>query len=320
MRVTKIIGLLVVAGLVVWGIEILYLLQQNASKPDRIKTAEGRKRNLLTLEYKKNERALEQEYEQKKYLATGETVFDRIFNTQGQSIVDLINHIAGEAFPDGWSYDVEVDEFTHFALFVYLPRNSQLVAPNQIASYLQPIIKYCSWCLSDVAVFDRAHKSYLFFNKTILDEIKSSKALSREMSLRAEDQGKSFTRFNSITLKCEKYESHLFLPIEVTGSQGITTCLALFDTGATTTMLSYKIVSKTGYDNLQNAPRKSFNTANGMMSCPIVVREINIAGFRKSIEVAVNRQDEINLLGMNFFKDMDYIIDFQNSAIYVWEK
>ena len=71
---------------------------------------------------------------------------------------------------------------------------------------------------------------------------------------------------------------------------------------------------------MQNAPSRSFSTANGTMSCPIVMRAVNVGGFRKRIEVAVNQKDEMNLLGVNFFEGMDYIIDFQNSVIYVWEK
>ena len=320
MRVTKLLGVLLVVALVTWSVEALYLLQRNASTPARIKATETQKRNRLALEYRKKERDLEQEYESKKHLATGETVFDRIFNTKDQSIVDLIKHISREALPDGWSCDVKVEEFTHFVLLVYLPHNSRPVAPDQMTSYLQPITQYCSLYLSDVAVFDRTHKSYLFFDKTMLDEIKSGKSISKEMSLRAEEQGQLFTRFNSVALECEKYESHLFVPIEVTGLDGVVPCLALFDTGATTTTLSDEVVSKTGYDNLQSAPRRSFSTANGWMSCPIVSREVNVGGFRKGIEVAVNQRDEMNLLGMNFFDDMEYIVDFQKSAIYMWEK
>ena len=50
------------------------------------------------------------------------------------------------------------------------------------------------------------------------------------------------------------------------------------------------------------------------------MREVNVSGFRKKIEVAVNQRDKTNLLGVNFFEGMDYIVDFQNSAIYVWKK
>jgi hypothetical protein len=85
-------------------------------------------------------------------------------------------------------------------------------------------------------------------------------------------------------------------------------------------VLSEEVVKKTGLDDLQRAPRREFDTANGLLTCPIVRREINVAGFRKNIEVAVNQKDKMNLLGMDFFEGMDYIVDFQNSAIYVWQK
>jgi hypothetical protein len=45
-----------------------------------------------------------------------------------------------------------------------------------------------------------------------------------------------------------------------------------------------------------------------------------VGGFRKNIDVAVNQKEDVNLLGMNFFEGMEYIVDFQNSSIYVWEK
>jgi predicted aspartyl protease len=57
-----------------------------------------------------------------------------------------------------------------------------------------------------------------------------------------------------------------------------------------------------------------------LMSCPIVYREVNIEGFRKKIKVAVSQNDEINLLGMNYFEGMKYIIDPQNACIYMWEE
>jgi predicted aspartyl protease len=264
--------------------------------------------------------ALEQEYEKKKHLATGTTVFDRIYNTQDQSIIDLIMHISREALPDGWSFDVKIEEFTHFILLIYLPHNSQQTPPDQIVSHLSPILKYCGWVLSDVAVFDRKHKSYLFFNNAMLREIEKGKKLSQSLLRRAEKYGQSFTRFNSVTIECFKYESHLFLPLEVIGANAVITCNALFDTGASTTTLSAEVVSKTGNDNLQDAPHRRFNTANGTMSCPIVKREVNVGGFRKDIEVAVNQKDEVNLLGVNFFEGMEYIVDFKNSSIYVWER
>ena len=76
----------------------------------------------------------------------------------------------------------------------------------------------------------------------------------------------------------------------------------------------------TGHEDLINAPRRTFNTANGRMSCPIVFREVNIGGYRKKIGVAVNQSDELSLLGMDFFESMNYIVDYQKSVIYIWEK
>jgi len=320
MKIIKLIGIILIIALFVWGIEVLYLAQRNAAEPDRIKAAESQNRDRLSLEHKKKFRELERKYEKKKHLATGETVFNRIYNSQDQSIIELIWRVSREALPEGWAYDVKVEAFTHFILLIYLPHNIQQLPPAQVVSYLRPILKYCGWVISDVAVFDRTHKSYLFFDKPMLVKIEKGNKLQKHMVDRAEKYGQSFSRFNSVTIKCEKHESHLFLPLEVAGLNGVVTCYALFDTGASTTTLSNKVVSKTGAENLQSAPRRSFNTANGRMSYPIVKREINVGGFRKSIEVAVNQRDEINLLGMNFFEGMDYIVDFKKSAIYVWEK
>jgi clan AA aspartic protease (TIGR02281 family) len=154
----------------------------------------------------------------------------------------------------------------------------------------------------------------------MLDKIKRRGKLLNNTLAHAKKQGLSFTQFNSVTIECEKHESHLFLPIEVAGKGGIVSIYVLLDTGASTTTLTSEVIAKTGFDNLQNAPRRTFNTANGPMSCPIVTREVNVGGFRKGIEIAVNQKDDINLLGVNFFAGMDYIVDFQNSAIYVWEK
>lgn len=320
MNLFKLTFVIFVCSLLAWVGEIIYLSQQNAATPDRVKAEENQKRNRAKVEYQKKLRELEQEYEKKKHLATGNTLFDRIYNTQDQSIIELIQRISKEALPNSWSFDVKAEEFTHFILLIYLPHDSQKETPSQIVSHLGPVIKYCGWLLTDVAVFDKTHKSYLFFDKKMLVEIKRNGRLSKSSLYSAEKQGQSFTQFNSVTIECEKHESHLFLPIEVAGKRGIVTSYALLDTGASTTTLTSDIIRKTGHDNLQNTPRRNFNTANGPMSSPIVTREINVGGFRKGIEVAVNQRDDFNLLGVNFFKGMDYIVDFQNSAIYVWKK
>lgn len=258
MNLFKLTFVIFVCSLLAWVGEIIYLSQQNAATPDRVKAEENQKRNRAKVEYQKKLRELEQEYEKKKHLATGNTLFDRIYNTQDQSIIELIQRISKEALPNSWSFDVKAEEFTHFILLIYLPHDSQKETPSQIVSHLGPVIKYCGWLLTDVAVFDKTHKSYLFFDKKMLVEIKRNGRLSKSSLYSAEKQGQSFTQFNSVTIECEKHESHLFLPIEVAGKRGIVTSYALLDTGASTTTLTSDIIRKTGHDNLQNTPdRKS---------------------------------------------------------------
>jgi len=320
MSLTKLLTILLTAALIAWAVQVLYLVHENVSIPDRIRSQETQNRSRMKLDYAQKLREIDREYERKKHLATGDTVFDRIFNTQDQTLIDLVKRISQEALPDRWSCDVKVEEFTHFILMIYLPHNSERPQIDQVMSFLQPIMNYCSWYLSDVAVFDKRHKSYLFFDKSLLTRLKSGKPLSKEMTELSAKQGLSFTRFNSVTVDCEKYESHLLLPIEISGTNGVMGCRALLDTGASVTMVPADIVTKTGRDNLQKAPRRTFSTVNGTISCPIVRREVNIGGIRRNIEVAVNQQDSLTLVGMNFFADMDYIVDFGQSAVHMWEK
>ena len=320
MSFAKPLTILLIAAVAVWVIETLYLVHENSSMPDRIRAQEAESRSRMELEYAQKLSELEREYERRRHLATGETVFDRIFNTQDQTIVDLIKRTSQEALPDGWSYDVKVEEFTHLALLVYVPHNSEQLTIDQVTPWLQPIMKYCSSWLSNVAVFDRRHKSYLFFDKLLLTRLESGRPFSKEMAKLAASQGGSFTRFNSVTVDCEKYESHLLLPIEISGTNGVMACRALLDTGASMTMVSLKIIAETGRDDLQNAQRRTFSTVNGTVSCPIVRREVSIGGIRRNIEVAVNQRDSLSLVGVNFFTGMDYIVDFGQSAVYMWEK
>jgi predicted aspartyl protease len=320
MKLTKTIGLFVLIALGVWGIQVLYYVQRNASKPNEIISAGERERKKIVADYKSEERKIKEKYEQEKYLATGKTVYDRIFSKPGHSIIELIQNISKETLPSEWTCEVKVEEFTHFILLIYLPHNTVRIPVTKLATHLDPILKYCSWCLSSIAVFDRTHKTYLFFDKDILLHLKDRKNLTKSLIQKAHSQGSSFSRFNSTTLQCEKQASHLFLPAEISGPNGVVTCHMLFDTGASTTTVSEEVISRTGYDNLATASRRSFSTANGWMSCPIVRREVNIEGFRRNIEIAVNQKDQVNLLGMNYFEGLKYIVDFSNSCIYVWEE
>lgn len=320
MRFRKILTILLIVALTIWGGQILIIINRNLTMPSQIKRQAESDRKESLLKFQKTKLKLNNDYTRKKYLATGKTVYDRIYNTQNQTIVELIQRVAAESLPKYWNCEVKVEEFKHFALLVYIPHNMTRVEAVEIASYLVPVVKYCGWCLTDVAVFDSVHKSYLFFDNDTLKHIEKEESITGSLLEKVKEQGESFKRFNSTTVQCQKYEQHLLLPLKISGSGGVATCIALFDSGASLTTLTSSIISQTGEDNLAIVPKRSFNTANGWMSCPVVRRTVNIGGFRKDIEVAVNQRDEINLLGMNYFKGIKYIVDSQNACIYIWEE
>jgi len=213
MKITKKLSICLFLALIVWGIEALYLLQRNASAPRKISSDAKRKRLSVSAGYQSKERKLREEYERKKYQVTGKTVYGRIFNTPNQSIVELIQRIAKESLPASWYSEVKVEEFSHFILLIYLPHNSGRISASKVAAYLSPIQKYCDSYLSNIAIFDRTHKTYLFFDKDTLKKVRSDKSLSPKIEEKITTQGDSFTRFNSVVIQCEKQDSHLFLPV-----------------------------------------------------------------------------------------------------------
>lgn len=291
-----------------------------ASKPYEIPITADKERKKILVDYKLKEQKLNSFYEEKKYLASGKTVFDRIFNAPNKSIVEMIKGVSNESLPHDWKSDVKAEEFTHFILLIYLPHNSDRVQVNDVAMRLAPIVKYCDNYLSSIAVFDSFHKSYLFFDRKSIEVLKNKGKFNASTIKRIEGQGLSFSRFNSRTIECQKQDNHLFVPVEVIGPNGVKTPYMLFDTGASITVVSENIINSTGYDNLNNAPKRTFSTANGNMTTQVVNREINISGFRRKIEVAVGKADNVNLLGMNYFHGLKYVVDFTNSNIYVWEE
>ena len=94
----------------------------------------------------------------------------------------------------------------------------------------------------------------------------------------------------------------------------------MLDTGASITLISLELAQKTGQEDLNKVSRRTFSTAKGSMSCPIVEREVVVAGLDKKQPVAVNLEDDSNLLGVDFFESRGYIIDNSSKCIYVWSK
>jgi predicted aspartyl protease len=94
----------------------------------------------------------------------------------------------------------------------------------------------------------------------------------------------------------------------------------MLDTGASMTVISLELAQKTGQEDLNKTERRSFSTAKGLLSCPIVGREIIIGSLDRKQSVAVNLEDNSNLLGVDFFESKGYIIDAASKSIYVWSK
>ena len=116
MTIRKTLVVLLLIALAVWGIEVAWLVRRNVSLPKQIREQAERERRAVMIQFRDRDRKLNNDYSQKKYLATGETVYDRIFNAKDQSIIELIQRIAAESLPKDWSCEVRVEEFTHCEL------------------------------------------------------------------------------------------------------------------------------------------------------------------------------------------------------------
>lgn len=306
--------------LIVLIVEIVFLLVRNDSQRESLQRDFDRKIRVQRLNNEKEKQALEEEHETRKYQATGNNVYERIFNKEKQSILELLYDLSKESFPDDWDIQLKVEEFTNFILLVQIGKNTDKNNLNKIFKYIIPVLRHGSPYLSNVAIFDNKHKCYLFFDENTLKELKRTKSLRRSTIKKIKRQGKSFKRFNSIKIKCKKVNGHLYLPVQIYGNAGVKEDIMLLDTGASMSTISIENAMETGREDLNKVKRKTFITANGKMEAPIVTRRISIGGLDKLQEVAVNVNDKVNLLGVDFFKGKDYIIDATNEAIYIWNK
>ena len=132
MRVRRTLLVLLLVALLVWGIETISLMWRSAGMPSRLKAQAEGERRALRIQFREKERRLNDEYRAKKYLATGQTVYDRIFNTPEQTLPELIERTALESVPNGWDCEVRVEEFSHFILLIYLPANAPSVEASDV--------------------------------------------------------------------------------------------------------------------------------------------------------------------------------------------
>lgn len=277
----------------------------------------------IQYKYAKKMDDLKSEMEIKKYQATGNSNYERIYNMQDQSIIKLIKNITTEAVPETWETDVKTEEFFNFILIIQIPALSSEINLNKIDEYLIPIVQWTEPYLQNIAIFNKYHQCVYYFDSKLINQIKKYKKVSSQVSEKAKEMGSSFTLYNSTAISFSRYEGHIFLPIIIYGHNGSLDLEIMLDTGATTTMIAKDIAEKTlniGDADQKNMEVRQFSTANGIMRCPIFKRNIVLGGFDTNIEVAVSMEESTNLLGMNYFSDKDYLIDSNTEKIYLWKK
>jgi len=87
------------------------------------------------------------------------------------------------------------------------------------------------------------------------------------------------------------------------------------------TVISKDVAGRTGTLNKNDIlGQKTFSTANWLLDCVIIKRKVSVGSIDNEQQVAVNLKDDANLLGVDFFKDKEYLIDSASSSIFVWEK
>ncbi len=99
MKTTKILLVILGGILLVWCLQALLLWEKNISEPRQISNQGEKERTKLEVEFKSRGMILQKQCEQKRYIATGKTVYDRIFNRKSKTLVELMHAIAKESFP-----------------------------------------------------------------------------------------------------------------------------------------------------------------------------------------------------------------------------
>jgi len=273
----------------------------------------------LKLDYEIKKSNLERNLLEEKYLATGKNAYERIYNNNQENIVQLISEIANESLPSNWSSSVKIEEFNKFILLVDLPIDYQY-NEIEIAKKLHNLAFYCNHYLKNIAIFDSKHKCIQFYDKNLINYLKRKNSISTSLIQKAKKLSEDCIRYNSVVINFTEYNSHIYIPTIISGEYGIYETEFLLDTGASMTIISTELAQKTGNENLYSLRKKTFETANGRISCPIVIRNINIASINMNKEIAVNLNDSSNILGMDFLCDKNYYIDNNAKKIFLWYK
>ncbi len=300
--------------------EVIVVLSKFDNRERAMKEKYAQDSQVKLLNKEKEKKSILDDFEKKRYAATGKNVYERVYNRQEQTIEDLLLSLAVESFPDGWECKIKVEEFTNLILLVQIGDRDDALNIEEVSKYLIPIVRHGLPYLKDVAVYDRQHKCYLFFSEKHLKQLADAGRLADLSPREIESDGAKFIRYNSIKVDFNEINGHIILPVTIMGDSGVYEVSMMLDTGASMSVISLELAQKTGQEDLNKAPRKSFLTAKGYMTCPIVTRTISAGGIDVEKPVAVNIEDEANLLGVDFFEDKEYLIDAKADAIYIWYK
>ena len=275
-RILKIFLVLLLIGIVEIVVYFAVLGHQKTSIESKYKLD----LDVIKLNQEKEKKKLNDDFEKNKYLATGKDAYERIYNSKQNDLVDLIQRLASEAFPSNWRIEVKVEEFTNMILLVQVDTNAE---PDftEIMKYIIPVINSSDKYLTNVAVYNKKHQCYLFFDKNALAELMKDQTLSDQTISEVKNQGIAFTRYNAIKIDFQEKYGHIFIPVTVSGADGSYECTMMLDTGASMTVISVELAQKTGREDLNNISRKTFSTAKGLMSCPIVQRELVVGSLDK---------------------------------------
>jgi len=306
--------------LIILFIEIIVFFTLTHYQTNQLRDQFTLKSEMEKLNQEKEKKKLLDEFDKNKYLATGKNAYERIYNNKQSDIVDLIQKFALEAFPNNWKMDVKVEEFTHFILLSQVDVKSNEPAITDIIKYLVPVLDNSDGYLKNVAIYNEKHQCYLFFDENALNGLIKNKKIGTNAINEAKRKGGGFLRYNAIKIDFQEINGHIFIPVIVVGEYGSYETIMMLDTGASMTILSLELAQKTGHEDLNEISRRTFSTVNGLISCPIVQREIIVGGIYKKQVVAVNLEEDSNLLGMDFFESREYIIDNPSKCIYIWNK
>jgi hypothetical protein len=306
--------------LIILFIEIIVFFTLTYYQTNQLRDQFTLKSEMEKLNQEKEKKKLLDEFDKNKYLASGKNAYERIYNNKQSDIVNLIQKLALEAFPNNWKIDVKVEEFTNFILLVQVDVKSNEPAVTDIIKHLIPVLDNSDGYLKNVAIYNEKHQCYLFFDENALNGLIKNKNLGTDAINEAKRKGEGFLRYNAIKIDFQEINGHIFIPVIVVGEYGSDETIMMLDTGASMTVISSELAQKTGHEDLNEISRTTFSTVKGLISCPIVQREIIVGDTYKKQAVAVNLEDDSNLLGVDFFESREYIIDNPSKCIYIWNK